>query len=212
MSATQQSSVQRNPVPASHMAAAAHHEPVSHDNFVTMLERSGFRAEGFDSAEALMASDWADNTACLLLESGRPGSSGRDLLERLGNSGHRVPVVMVTGTETAVRALHEDASDLRENSARDSGMIVAIKRVISQNKAADELSALQRGAARLSAQLTARQHEILQLIVDGQPNKIIAADLGISQRTVENHRAEIMRKAGTRSLPALARMVFAASL
>jgi len=60
--------------------------------------------------------------------------------------------------------------------------------------------------------LTARQHEILQLIVDGQPNKIIAADLGISQRTVENHRAEIMRKAGTRSLPALARMVFAASL
>ena len=190
-------------------------DPVLRAGLVETLEYAGFGVENYGSAEELLASGRARDAACLLLDAGLPGISGVELLKRLRKSGDHVPVVMITGSgdvDTAVHAMKAGACDFLEKPASESEIIAAVEGAIDQKLNGSALDALQLEATRVTARLTPRQREILLLIVDGQPNKIIAADLGISQRTVENHRATIMRKAGVKSLPALTRMVFAANL
>ena len=90
-------------------------------------------------------------------------------------------------------------------------LLDSIGRALEQSRDANKLFAWRETAARQIASLTQRQRQIMDQVLIGQPSKIIAAELGISQRTVENHRAAIMRKTGSRSLPALARLALAAA-
>jgi two-component system CheB/CheR fusion protein len=90
-------------------------------------------------------------------------------------------------------------------------LIASVSRALVQSKDATELSAWKAAAARRLEKLTPQQHRIMEMVLAGNPSKNIAADLGISQRTVENHRAAIMTKTGTKSLPALARLALAAA-
>ena len=87
-----------------------------------------------------------------------------------------------------------------------------MRHVLAQNHGAHATEGRRRAAARQIAGLTVRQREVLERVLAGQPSKNIAADLGISQRTVENHRASIMAKTGTKSIPALARLAVAAAV
>ncbi len=197
------------------VVAVVEDDPILRADFVSMLEDAGFSAQGYESAEALTATRWAEHTACLLLDAGLPGISGVELMNDLASKGIRVPVVMVSGegdVGNAVRAMQVGACDFIEKPASAQETIAAIERAMSQNMAGAALQRLQHAAAQFTARLTPRQRDILPLILDGQPNKNIAIDLAISQRTVENHRAAIMEKAGAKSLPALARMMFAANL
>jgi two-component system CheB/CheR fusion protein len=90
-------------------------------------------------------------------------------------------------------------------------LLASVERALEQSRDATKLFAWREDAASHIAGLTARQRQIMELVLAGHPSKNIAADLGISQRTVENHRASIMKKTGSRSLPALARLALTAA-
>jgi two-component system CheB/CheR fusion protein len=103
------------------------------------------------------------------------------------------------------------AFDFIEKPAGGAALLESIERAMDHARDGDKLAAWRESAARHVAGLTARERQIMDLVLAGQPSKNIAADLGISQRTVENHRAAVMRKTGSKSLPALARLALAAA-
>ena len=102
------------------------------------------------------------------------------------------------------------ASDFIEKPISRRELLACVDRALEQSRDSSKLSAWHENAANHVAGLTARQRQIMEMVLAGHPSKNIATDLGISQRTVENHRAAIMTKMGTRSLPALARLALAA--
>jgi two-component system CheB/CheR fusion protein len=149
-----------------------------------------------------------------LLDAYLPGMSGLELLQRLGKESNRLPTIMITGRSDvpmAVQAMKAGAMDFIEKPVSSGELLASIERALEQSRDATKLSAWRENAAKHIAGLTPRQREIMQLVLAGHPSKNIAADLGISQRTVENHRAAIMRKTGSKSLPALARLALAAA-
>jgi len=136
------------------------------------------------------------------------------LLRHLSDSGRQLPTVMITGKSSvpmAVDAMKSGVSDFLEKPFSRAELLTCIDRALEQTRDKAKLEAWRIDAAKRVAGLTPRQHEIMQLVLAGHPSKNIAADLSISQRTVENHRASIMEKTGSKSLPALARLAFAAS-
>ncbi len=142
-----------------------------------------------------------------------PGISGLDLLKRLKDAGHSPPAIMITGdgdVSIAVRAMKAGAADFIEKPVGRDELIRSVRRALEQGRDAGKQAAWRKSAASQVAGLTTRQHQIMDMVLSGHPSKNIAADLGISQRTVENHRASIMKKTGSKSLPALARLAVAA--
>ena len=143
-----------------------------------------------------------------------PGMSGLQLLQRVHEHGHQLPAIMITGSSdvpTAVKAMKAGALDFIEKPISHGDLLDSIHRALEQSRDSSKLAAWREAAAAHVADLTSRQRQIMELVLAGHPSKNIAADLGISQRTVENHRAEIMKRTGTRSLPALARLALAAA-
>ena len=179
-----------------------------------VLEDAGFTIEEARSCEQFLETYRPRAQACLLLDAYLPGMTGLELLRQLHERGHRLPTIMITGNSDvaiAVEAMKAGASDFLEKPIRREELLACIERVLLEWRDASELSASRDDAGRRIAGLTSRQREIMELVLAGHPSKNIAADLHISQRTVENHRALIMKKTGTRSLPALARLAVAAS-
>ena len=141
-----------------------------------------------------------------------PGMGGLELLKRL--KGHRLPAIMITSSSDvaiAVQAIKAVASDFIEKPVGWAELLAGIERAIGQSRDSGTLVAAREEAAIHVAGLTPRERQIMDLVLAGAPSKNIAADLGISQRTVENHRASIMKKTGSKSLPALARLALAAA-
>jgi two-component system CheB/CheR fusion protein len=139
--------------------------------------------------------------------------SGLDLLQRLQNEGTRLPAIMITGqgdVPTAVEAMKAGAADFIEKPIRRDELFASIDRALEQTQDSNKLSVSREAAATRLAGLTARQRQIMGLVLAGHPSKNIAADLGISQRTVENHRAAVMKKTDSHSLSALIRLALVA--
>lgn len=190
-------------------------DPIVSAGFVVVLENAGYKAISYCSGEELFDADFCGQAVCVLLDVSLPGISGVDALHRLRAAGDWVPVIMITGSGSvaiAVEAMKAGACDFIEKPAGDKDILEAIARALAPSPDNPTLDALRADAAKFLSQLTKRQKQILDLIMEGYPNKNIASDLKVSQRTVENHRAVIMDKAGVKSLPALTRMIFAASL
>ena len=140
--------------------------------------------------------------------------SGLELLEKLHGDGHRLPAIMITGNADvpmAVQAMKAGAIDFIEKPIGREELIASIERALELSKDSDKLARLRETAAAHLAGLTPRQRDVMERVLAGQPSKNIAADLDISQRTVENHRAAIMKRTGSKSLPALARLALLAS-
>ena len=178
-----------------------------------VLQGEGRSVIGHASAEAFLQAYRPGGDACLLLDAQLPGMSGFDLLARLRQAGDALPAIMVTGfgdVGAAVQAMRAGASDFIEKPARAATLGAAIDRAMAQSRDLGKLAAWRQQAAESMTGLTTRQREVLTRVLAGEPSKNIAADLGISQRTVETHRAEIMRRTGAKSLPALARLALAA--
>jgi len=181
---------------------------------LAVLEADGRTASGYPSAEAFLQAFHPSTGDCLVIDAALPGISGIDLLEKLRTAGHGLPVIVITGQSDvpmAIRAMKAGASDFIEKPVSRPGLLASIVRALEGSRDAAKLTAWRDAAAAQVAGLTPRQREIMGLVLAGHPSKNIAADLGISQRTVENHRASIMHKTGTTSLPALARLALAAS-
>jgi two-component system CheB/CheR fusion protein len=181
---------------------------------VAVLEADGRSAIGYPSGEALLQAFHPAAGDCLLIDATLPGIGGIDLLEPLRSTGHKLPVIVVTGQSDvpmAIRAMKAGASDFIEKPVSRTDLLASIVDALEGAQDVAKLTARQSAAASRMAGLTPRQREIMTLVLAGHPSKNIAADLGISQRTVENHRASIMERTGAASLPALARLALEAS-
>ena len=179
-----------------------------------VLEDDGRVVETYSSCEAFLEGFHPDKSACLLIDAYLPGMSGIELLERLRNDGHSLPAIMITGNadvSMAVHAMKSGALDFIEKPIGREELIAGIERALELSRDSGKLLELRESASAHLAGLTTRQREVMERVLAGQPSKNIAADLGISQRTVENHRAGIMKRTGSKSLPALARLALLAA-
>ncbi len=179
-----------------------------------LLADDGRECVAYESCEAFLAAYRPAPGQCLLIDACLPGMDGMTLLATLRAAGHALPAIMMTGqsdVRVAVAAMRAGASDFVEKPIGSADLLARIERALEMGRDSGKLSAWHDEAAAQIAGLTARQREIMAMVLDGHPSKNIAADLGISQRTVENHRAAIMKKTGVSSLPALARLALAAS-
>ena len=179
-----------------------------------MLEDDGRVVETYASCEAFLEAFDPGKSACLLIDAYLPGMSGLELLEKLHEDGRRLPAIMITGNADvpmAVQAMKAGALDFLEKPISREELIAGIERALELFEDSGKLAKLRETAAAHLAGLTTRQRDVMERVLAGQPSKNIAADLRISQRTVENHRAAIMKRTGSRSLPALARLALLAS-
>ena len=153
--------------------------------------------------------DAAARAACLVLDIHLPELSGFDLRRQLTRTGTRPPVIFITGhgdIPMAVQAMKDGAFDFLTKPFRDQDLLDRINNALkqdSENRAAVDKHADLR---RRAESLTAREREVLALVVDGKANKVVAIDLGLSERTVEIHRANVMEKMGARSVAHLVKM------
>jgi len=178
------------------------------------LVAAGRPVETFESGEEFLDAYRSDRKGCLILDAGLPGMSGLQVLERLKAAGHGLPVIMITGNadvSMATAAMKAGAMDFIEKPIRYENLLSAIDRAQKVAYDSTERSARRQAAVTRISGLTEREHEIMDLVIAGHANKEIAARLGISQRTVENHRASVMTKTGVASLPDLIRLVIAAA-
>jgi len=184
------------------------------DELRAVLESDGRTVEDFASSEAFLDAWQPGNEACILLDAYLPGMNGLELLRWISESGHVLPAIVITGhgdVSIAVEAMKTGASDFIEKPIGREELLASVGRALDQARDGGKRHAWHEDAVHHMEGLTARQREIMLLVLAGQPSKNIAADLGISQRTVENHRASIMKKTGAKSLPALARLMIAAT-
>jgi len=181
-----------------------------------VLEEEGHLVEDYAGGQAFLAAYGAGRPgrdACLLVDAAMPGMDGLEVLRRLADAGHHLPAIVITGhgdVPMAVHAMKAGALDFIEKPVRAPDLLAGVARALGQSHDAGAQAVWKAAASVSIAGLTARQRDVMAMVLVGQPSKNIAADLGISQRTVENHRASIMHKTGTRSLPALARLALAA--
>jgi two-component system CheB/CheR fusion protein len=184
------------------------------DGLRKLLEADGRIVEDFATCEAFLEAYHPGGVACLLVDAYLPGMSGLELLQHLSHSKHRLPAIMITGNgdvPAAVQAMKAGALDFIEKPFNHRDLRASVERALDQSRDSGKLLAWREAAANHIAALTPRQRQIMDLVLSGHPSKNIAADLGISQRTVETHRASIMKKTGVKSLPGLARLALAAA-
>ena len=175
-----------------------------------MLIRSmGLRAESFASAAEFLDDFDPQQPSCLILDIRMPGMSGLELQEHLVERNLSVPIIFVTGhgeVPMAVKAMKAGAIDFIQKPFRDQELIDRVHAALEKDaEARVKASEIQAINAKMQT-LTARETEVMQLVVDGKANKEIAFDLGLSPRTVEIHRARVMSKMGAGSLAELVRL------
>jgi two-component system CheB/CheR fusion protein len=179
-----------------------------------LLQEDGRTVEIYASSEAFLAAYRPGREGCLLVDAQMPGMGGLALLQRLHSEGTRLPAIMITGqgdVPMAVEAMKAGAADFIEKPIGRDELFASIERALEHTRDSAKLAVRQEAAATRFASLTGRQREIMELVLAGHPSKNIAADLGISQRTVENHRAAVMKKTGSHTLSALIRLALAAN-
>ena len=191
-------------------------EDVVRDALAWLLRSRRLLAEGFADAAAFDAmlagrtpAEWPTAPACLLLDMRMPGESGLALFERLAERGHTatLPVIFLTGhgdVPTAVAAIQRGAFDFVEKPFSDNALVDRIERALAASRTAIERrNGARAWRARLDG-LTEREREVMLLVIEGRPNKLIADALSISVRTVEVHRARVFEKLDVKSAVDLA--------
>jgi two-component system CheB/CheR fusion protein len=179
----------------------------------SVIADDGMAVETFNDAESFLAAYRPVAEGCLLIDAYLPGMNGLELLRHLASLGSHPPAIMITGRSDvaiAVQAMKSGAVDFIEKPIGRLELLAGVARALEAARDTTASARWRASAAVQIARLTARQREIMDMVLEGHPNKNIAADLGISQRTVENHRASIMKKTGAKSVPALARLALAA--
>ncbi|MBC7522780.1 MAG: response regulator transcription factor [Sandarakinorhabdus sp.] len=180
-----------------------------------MLKTAGMQVESFESGEAFLKVAGTLTPGCALLDVRLGGLDGLMVQQALRDRGIMLPVIIITGhgdIGLAVRAMKAGAVDFIEKPFEKAVLIGAINQALIYNQGREQLHALAAQAqARLNA-LTPREVDVLNGLVDGHSNKVVAYDLGISPRTVEIHRANLMIKLGVTSLSDALRIAFTARM
>ena len=174
-----------------------------------LLKSVGLTTRALASASEFLEVYKQNQPGCLVLDVRMPGMSGIELQQQLNLRGAMIPVIFITGhgdIPMAVEAMQHGAFDFLQKPFRDQDLIDRIQRALERDaRQRAALNQYERIRARFQT-LTPREREVLTLMTSGKPNKVMAADLGVSQRTVEIHRARVMEKTGAASLAQLVRM------
>ncbi len=178
-----------------------------------MLRSAGMHVESYESGDDFLRAARSLDPGCVLLDIRMPGTDGLDVQDALAAQGITMPVIIMTGhgdISAAVRAMKAGAIDFLEKPFEKAVLLAAIERAAALLEQSDlrHIRAAE-AQARLNI-LTPREREVLDGLIDGLPNKTIAFDLGISPRTVEIHRANLMAKLGVKSLSEALRIAFMA--
>jgi two-component system response regulator FixJ len=175
-----------------------------------VLKAAGLACVTFASAQEFLASYDLDQPGCVVLDVRMPGMTGLELQQILNLKGAVVPVIFISGhgdVPMAVEAMKHGAFDFVQKPVKEEELADRVKRALEKDRV-NRNQLRQRDVIRERLQsLTPREREILSLVTRGKPNKVMAGDLGVSQRTVEIHRARVMEKMGAESLAQLVRMV-----
>ena len=175
-----------------------------------LLMRSvGLDYEIFHSGDDFLASHTNERAGCLVLDIRMPGLGGLELQEKLNELGSTLPVIFITGhgdVPMAVEAMQKGAVDFIQKPFRDQDLLDRIGEALKTDEERRMARAEQAEVMSRVEKLTNREREVLDLVVTGKPNKVIAYELGVSQRTVEIHRARVMEKMQAKSLADLVRM------
>jgi FixJ family two-component response regulator len=188
-------------------------DPAMRESLSWLLQSAGFAVETYDSAEHFLSVCDRLAAGCILLDLKLPGKSGLELQHELAARHVTQPIIFLTGyaeVQTAVRALKTGAFDFLEKPFNDETLLECVRRALelerSNRQAHERISTLTRKLERLSR----REREVMELMIAGSPTKLIAAELGLSPKTVEVHRGRVMRKMEVRTLPQLVREVMEA--
>jgi two-component system, LuxR family, response regulator FixJ len=167
-----------------------------------LLHSIGITTVMYETAHAVLSAAEKLSSGCMLLDVQMPGMDGLELLARLNALGVSLPVIVVTGhgdVRTAVRAMKAGAVDFIEKPFDEDLLLRAIDAAVAENRPAARDREVASAAEKM-ALLSPRERQVLEAIAVGQPNKLIAHDLGISVRTVEVHRAHMLDRLGVRNV------------
>jgi FixJ family two-component response regulator len=175
-----------------------------------LVESIGLEASTHTSAQSFLAAYDDTRPGCLVLDVRMPDMSGLALQKQLAQDGIGLPILMITGyadVPIALEAMKRGAFDFLEKPFSHQILLERIRQAIEQNKKVRKVSSEHGVIEDRIGNLTRRELQVMELVVSGKPNKIISAILGLSQKTVEVHRAHVMRKMKADSLPHLVQMV-----
>jgi two-component system response regulator FixJ len=184
-------------------------DPGIRESVCILLSAEGFEPKTYASAIDFLATIAPNERGCVVTDVRMPGLSGVDLLTHIKERGLSLPVIIITGEANvplAVQSMKRGADDLLEKPFSADALISAVRKASARGRDQLENETASKEILSRLATLSARENEVLQRLVMGQPNKIIAFELGISHRTVEVHRSNVMKKTQAGSLSELVRM------
>ena len=184
-------------------------DPGVRESIHDLVESVSLHAESFATAQGFLSGERRDGPSCLVLDVRLPGTSGLDLQQELTRAGVRIPIIFITGhadIPMTVKAMKSGAVEFLTKPFREQDLLDVIHRALKRDRRAREkqrqLAELQKRYSTLSA----RESEVMSLVVSGLLNKQVAAELGASETTVKIHRGRVMQKMQAKSLPDLVRM------
>ncbi len=189
-------------------------DPAARDSVAMLVRSKGVEAETFETAEQFLAADIAQRSGCLVVDVRMTGMTGLELLDLLRERGIHLPVIVVTGfadVAMAVRAMKGGAETFLEKPCPGSLMWASISDALEYGAQRQQRDAERLQIKSKIASLTDAEKKVLDRVVEGNPNKVIAGQLDLGLRTVELRRAKIMEKLQADSLAQLVRMVLIAS-
>src|SRR6201988_2182244 len=174
-----------------------------------LVESVGLRAESFATAEKFLSVVRRDGPSCLVLDVRLPDTSGLDLQQKLSRAGIRTPIIFITGhadVPMTVRAMKSGAVEFLTKPFREQDLLDVIHRALKRDRQVREKQSQLAELKERYNTLSAREREVMSLVVSGMLNKQIAGELGASETTVKIHRGRVMQKMQAKSLPDLVRM------
>ena len=183
------------------------------ESLAFLLKSVGLKVESAASAQDFLKSYNPARAGCLVLDIRMPGMSGLELQEKLKQMESMLPIIFITGhgdVPMAVKAIKAGAADFVQKPFRDQELIDRIREVLEEDASARVEKLQKAEILKRIDSLTEREREVMEQVVDGKANKVVAIDLNVSKRTVEIHRANVMDKMKARSLAQLVRLVMKA--
>lgn len=176
-----------------------------------LLSSVGYRVETFESASEFLSSYDPEDVGCLLLDMRLPGMSGLKLQHELKEQDAALPIIFLSGhadVGTAVRVMREGAFDFIQKPFHEQALLESVQSAVHAGIDAGERRRRRHTALERLERLTPREHQVLERMLEGKPNKVMAMELDLSQRTIEIHRANVMRKMEVDSIAALVKTYF----